>query len=453
MVVDLLPHWPTQLSALTVKTCPESKLNSWIYGGSLMMHVGTTMKDKPPIEAEVVPPPQPQTMALQTTNPLDLAPATFKEGLARRKENRTALMDWVRSAMVEGIDFGRIHVVSKDKCRLGRNCNIPGHWSKPVLFKPGAEKICGMLGVTPTFPTLKDYEDAAVKGVKIDNIILRCEIVNASGMVIAQGTGARQVSKDYGDLNKSLKMAEKSGHIDATLRMAGLSEVFTQDLEDMTGNGQGEAGNDPQPGSPDQPTKAAPASGQPPLPADKKPLQPTEEGKKKLIAMLSKHGAQAKDYLVKAGMLLDTEDIEDLKLDYVPATGKQGAQFMAALQKFIDSGPAEKPAYCFTTDPGKAKKNEPWRYFPVPFGNHAGKKLEDLPKNVLFGFWANFKVEVEYKGRPKKAETIARDSQFRLMLDEAGKHYEFKNPDVPEDPDAKGNLPEHDDHADQDVPF
>jgi hypothetical protein len=32
-------------------------------------------------------------------------------------------------------------------------------------------------------------------------------------------------------------MAEKSAHIDATLRMAGLSEVFTQDLEDMT-NGE-----------------------------------------------------------------------------------------------------------------------------------------------------------------------------------------------------------------------
>ena len=29
-------------------------------------------------------------------------------------------------------------------------------------------------------------------------------------------------------------MAEKSSHIDATLRVAGLSELFTQDLEDMT---------------------------------------------------------------------------------------------------------------------------------------------------------------------------------------------------------------------------
>jgi hypothetical protein len=34
-------------------------------------------------------------------------------------------------------------------------------------------------------------------------------------------------------------MTEKSAHIDATLRVAGLSELFTQDLEDMT-NGAGQ---------------------------------------------------------------------------------------------------------------------------------------------------------------------------------------------------------------------
>src|SRR5690606_16916369 len=50
---------------------------------------------------------------------------------------------------------------------------------------------------------------------------------------VAEGIGARSVQQDSGDLNKALKMAGKSAHIDATLRMAGLSEVFTQDLEDM----------------------------------------------------------------------------------------------------------------------------------------------------------------------------------------------------------------------------
>src|SRR4030095_3163710 len=39
--------------------------------------------------------------------------------------------------------------------------------------------------------------------------------------------------QDFGDVNKTLKMAQKSAQTDAVLRFAGLSEIFTQDLEDM----------------------------------------------------------------------------------------------------------------------------------------------------------------------------------------------------------------------------
>lgn len=171
-------------------------------------------------------------------SPLDLPAEVFRAGLDRRKANRAALMEWIRSALVEGTDYGRIHTASKQKCQLaaqGRahECADPQHWSKPSLWKPGAEKICGMLGVSVTFPTLHDYEQAALRGVDLKHVIIRCEIRDASGRVVADGVGARGIAQDYGDLNKALKMAEKSAHIDATLRMAGLSEVFTQDLEDM----------------------------------------------------------------------------------------------------------------------------------------------------------------------------------------------------------------------------
>jgi len=152
-------------------------------------------------------------------SPLDLPAEQFRAGLDRRKENRGALMEWVRAALIEGIDFGCI------KTKRGP--------SKPSLWKPGAEKICGMLGVTVHFPTLKDYEQAALQCTEVNNIIIRCEIMDAGGRVVADGIGARSLKQDYGDINKALKMAEKSAHIDATLRMAGLSEVFTQDLEDM----------------------------------------------------------------------------------------------------------------------------------------------------------------------------------------------------------------------------
>ena len=69
-------------------------------------------------------------------------------------------------------------------------------------------------------------------------IILKCELHTGNGFVAAEGTGARRVDQDRGDINKSLKMAVKSAHIDATLRVAGLSELFTQDIEDMLA-GQG----------------------------------------------------------------------------------------------------------------------------------------------------------------------------------------------------------------------
>lgn len=189
------------------------------------------------IEAE----PQQPLQAVPTqyaVSPLDLPADVFSAALERRTTNRQALMQWVKAAMVEGTDYGRIHNVGKSKCQLaaqGRahECTDPRHWSKASLWKPGAEKICGMLGVTVSYPTLRDYEQAALNDVEIRNIIVRCELLDANGRVVADGVGARSLAQEYGDLNKALKMAEKSAHIDATLRMAGLSEVFTQDLEDM----------------------------------------------------------------------------------------------------------------------------------------------------------------------------------------------------------------------------
>jgi hypothetical protein len=168
-----------------------------------------------------------------SANPLDLPADTFREGLDRRRANRAVLMAWVHDALVEGIDYGRVHVISRSKCHAGKDCRNPAHFSKPSLFKPGAEKICGMLGLTVRYPTLPDYEKAALTGAKLSQIIIRCEILDPSGRVVADGVGARLLAQDYGDINKALKMAEKSAHIDATLRMAGLSEVFTQDIEDM----------------------------------------------------------------------------------------------------------------------------------------------------------------------------------------------------------------------------
>lgn len=192
--------------------------------------------------AELIPAGQPMghtgAIVVREASPLDANPAEFRGALVRRGENRKSLIDWVRDALVDGTDFGKIHTKNKRECKHGGppKCTPeqePWHWSKPTLRKPGAEKICGMLGLNPTFPTLKEYEALALQGMEIKSIILRCHLLTADERVVAEGIGARNVESDYGDLNKALKMAAKSAQIDATLRCAGLSEIFTQDLEDM----------------------------------------------------------------------------------------------------------------------------------------------------------------------------------------------------------------------------
>jgi hypothetical protein len=205
-------------------------------------------------------------------SPLDLPAEVFRAGLDRRRENRAALMEWVRSALVEGVDYGRIPT------RRGP--------SKPSLWKPGAEKICGMLGVTVHFPALHDYEQAALHGVALQQIIMRCEIRDAAGHVVADGIGARSLKQDYGDINKALKMAEKSAHIDATLRMAGLSEVFTQDLEDMiTPAGTPAASSHPSP-------QAGNPRGSGPVPSGKNGTTISEAQHKRLEARITELGLE-----------------------------------------------------------------------------------------------------------------------------------------------------------------
>jgi|GEM_PF-1507625 hypothetical protein len=189
------------------------------------------------IETQPLPQPVPIPHTAISVSPLDLPAEQFKAGLNRRKANRELLMEWLRSALVDGVDFGRIHVASKERCQFAKqgrvkDCGDPHHWSKPSLFKPGAEKITGMLGMTVHYPSLPDYEQAVLNGTALTTVMLRCELRDAHGRVIAEGVGARNVSQDYGDMNKTLKMAEKSAHIDATLRCAGLSECYSQDLED-----------------------------------------------------------------------------------------------------------------------------------------------------------------------------------------------------------------------------
>ena len=146
--------------------------------------------------------------------------AGFETIIARRHTNRLSLLKWIRNNLVEGTDFGVIPT------KKGT--------AKNTLFKSGAEKICVLLGLIQTFPAFHDYEQSALSNQKLDLIILRCELLNEQGVIVATGIGARSLKDDFGNVNKSLKMAAKSAAILATLSVAGLSEVFTVDMLEDT---------------------------------------------------------------------------------------------------------------------------------------------------------------------------------------------------------------------------
>jgi uncharacterized protein (DUF3820 family) len=118
---------------------------------------------------------------------------------------------------------------------------IPGT-PKPTLYKPGAEKILMMFGVTSEYEVIErvqDYENGFFA------FTVKC-LIYKNGVKITEGLGHCNTrepkyyqKKDgslqdpYGNANTVLKMAKKRAQIDATLTLASLSEVFTQDIEDM----------------------------------------------------------------------------------------------------------------------------------------------------------------------------------------------------------------------------
>lgn len=117
---------------------------------------------------------------------------------------------------------------------------IPGT-SKPTLLKPGAEKINMMLGLTSEFEIIdstRDWDNGFFQ------YQVKCKLIR-NNVVVTEGLGScnsreRKYAKQdpYTLDNTILKMAKKRALIDATLHVASLSDIFTQDLEDMDLEGE-----------------------------------------------------------------------------------------------------------------------------------------------------------------------------------------------------------------------
>lgn len=189
-------------------------------------------------------------------NPLSLIQDIDVKLMSETLNKVKTLQATLKNILVENHDYGKIQ----------------GCGDKPTLLKAGAEKILMALGLTSTYELLEHTEDFTGKGFFAYTV--KC-ILHKNGAKITEGLGHAnskekkwaqefvyeselpqgtdtellkkkkfsgsngtyykyQVDADANSkANTILKMAKKRSQIDAVLTVASLSEVFTQDFDDL----------------------------------------------------------------------------------------------------------------------------------------------------------------------------------------------------------------------------
>jgi hypothetical protein len=145
----------------------------------------------------------------------------------------------------------------------GRDYDVIPGTNKPSLLKPGGERITAAMGCFPRYRIAerevdhdrefewtkrkKRFEQGRFVGWEEESgvshglyrYVIECDIVHrGSGVVIGHGIGAcstmesRYIDRPRDSENTVLKMAEKRAFVGAVLNAFGLSDQFTQDVED-----------------------------------------------------------------------------------------------------------------------------------------------------------------------------------------------------------------------------
>jgi hypothetical protein len=147
-----------------------------------------------------------------------IAPAYVK-AIASTAQHYRTMVEFVKVQMVENIDYGV----------------IPGT-KKPTLLKAGAEKLCRLFSLRPSYELIHFVTDF---DKPLFHYHYRCTLVR-SGEMVGQGDGScnslenkyeKQKYKIYDLTNTICKMAQKRALVAAVLSSCGASEFFSQDLE------------------------------------------------------------------------------------------------------------------------------------------------------------------------------------------------------------------------------
>lgn len=178
------------------------------------------------------------TVAPDALMPLTHTPASFAAALANERAKRNALEEYIRSGLKRGTDYDRV-----------------GPGKKDTLLKPGAEKVAALLQLRAAF--VKDTETMEMLPERDGTLAYVCHLLTRDGEIAAEGRGACEPS-ERPHVNVRVKIAMKRAMVDAVLRVAALSDYFTQDLDDLPADFGGASSPPPRQSSPPRPSGPKP---------------------------------------------------------------------------------------------------------------------------------------------------------------------------------------------------
>jgi hypothetical protein len=170
--------------------------------------------DDAPVAVADAPVPTPRPLPGPVLLP-SLDARTLEQSMQAWSAQRQVVKRFLQQELVEGVDFYTLR--------------IKGRETKPALSKAGSEKFLALFQLHAVFE--QDTATWTMLGEPQGTLCYRCQLHTRSGEIVGEGRGARTIQQDGGDINKAVKMGQKSACVDAILRTGALSDVFTQDLE------------------------------------------------------------------------------------------------------------------------------------------------------------------------------------------------------------------------------
>ncbi len=258
--------------------------------------------------------------------------AELEQQFALAVRQRELLSDYIRKHLIPGKHFYEIQ------------------GNKPSLTKEGAEIILLPHNLAPDYEIVSGPTEPTEEPYQITvKCILRRKGDPASFVGSAIGSSGSHKRDKQGNYNPrqtdkylchnaTLKMAEKSAMIAATLNSTAGSEFFTQDMDDAPTSAPEPPRRAAAPRPPDTrpPPPKAPAAPKPPP-----PRVATDTTRAWMAQQLEPCMQEALRYFIEAGVILPTETIDDVPLRFVPVNKVEMIKLVADITHFAINGRLE----------------------------------------------------------------------------------------------------------------